>query len=215
MKTTKERKPVRIITTPVYNFDDLDDNAKEKARDWFREATASDNDFAVFINEDAKTVFGYCGFKIEDISWSGFWSQGDGASFTGSWTASDVNAKKLREYAPKDKELHRIADICENIAERNPEASASISRNSHQYSHKFTVSLDADDMNGSDEDDLQEAARDAMDWIYRTLEKEYEYQNADAQIDDTIRANEYTFTAEGEREGYVLRTYKVCFASEL
>ncbi len=194
-------KPVRVIETPVYNFDDLSDDAKEVARNWWREATASDNDFAEFIDDDAKQVFHYCGFTIADISWSGFWSQGDGASFTGSWHGTDVDAKALREYAPKDKELHRIAKECERIAKANPEASASISRNSHRYSHKFTVGLFADDMNDDDETALTEAARDAMDWIYQTLEKEYEYQNADAQIDETIRINEYTFTAQGEREG--------------
>ena len=42
---------------------------------------------------------------------------------------------------------------------------------------------------------------DKEGWIYRTLESEYDYQNADEQVDENIEANEYTFTAEGRRFG--------------
>lgn len=44
-----------------------------------------------------------------------------------------------------------------------------------------------------------EAARDLANAFYRSLESEYEYQNADAQIIESIKANEYEFTADGER----------------
>ena len=38
-----------------------------------------------------------------------------------------------------------------------------------------------------------------MDWIYRQLEAEYDYQtNADA-IAETMEANDYTFTEAGRR----------------
>jgi hypothetical protein len=38
-----------------------------------------------------------------------------------------------------------------------------------------------------------------MRWIYRQLEREYDYQNADAQVDENIRANEYEFYEDGKR----------------
>jgi hypothetical protein len=38
-----------------------------------------------------------------------------------------------------------------------------------------------------------------MAWIYRTLEEEYEWQNANDQIDECLRINDYAFTAEGSR----------------
>ena len=49
------------------------------------------------------------------------------------------------------------------------------------------------------ETDLTEAARDFMRWIYRQLEAAYEWENAVEQVDDSIRANEYEFTEDGER----------------
>ena len=40
-----------------------------------------------------------------------------------------------------------------------------------------------------------DANRIASDWIYRALEKEYDYQMSD----ETIRANEYEFDENGVR----------------
>lgn len=39
-----------------------------------------------------------------------------------------------------------------------------------------------------------------MDWIYRQLEKEYEYQNSDECIDENLMGNSYTFREDGTRE---------------
>ena len=37
--------------------------------------------------------------------------------------------------------------------------------------------------------------RDFAEWIYRSLEQEYEYRLSDEAIEDTIRANDYQFQA--------------------
>lgn len=44
-----------------------------------------------------------------------------------------------------------------------------------------------------------ECARDLANAFYRSLEAEYEYQNSDAQIIESLKANEYEFTRDGER----------------
>ncbi|WP_232517471.1 MULTISPECIES: hypothetical protein [Acetobacter] len=43
--------------------------------------------------------------------------------------------------------------------------------------------------------------RDLARWLYRSLEKEWDYQSSDEAVDDAIRVNEYTFTAGGDRFG--------------
>jgi hypothetical protein len=53
---------------------------------------------------------------------------------------------------------------------------------------------------GEDEDTLIELARDFMDWIYKQLEKEWDYQNSDEQVEESIRANEYEFLEDGVRD---------------
>ena len=48
---------------------------------------------------------------------------------------------------------------------------------------------------------LIEALRDLARWLYRQLESEYDYLSSDEVVDETIAANEYTFTARGRRFG--------------
>jgi hypothetical protein len=54
---------------------------------------------------------------------------------------------------------------------------------------------------GRAEDDLIEALRDLANWLYRALEREYEFLTSDEIVDENISANDYTFTAEGRRFG--------------
>jgi hypothetical protein len=46
-----------------------------------------------------------------------------------------------------------------------------------------------------------EALRDLARWLYRQLERDYEYQSSDERIDEAIAANAYTFTETGRRFG--------------
>ena len=48
----------------------------------------------------------------------GFWSQGDGASFEGSYAHARGAARAIRAHAPKDTELHRIADELHTVQRR-------------------------------------------------------------------------------------------------
>ena len=57
------------------------------------------------------------------------------------------------------------------------------------------------DMTEDAEEAVIEALRDLARWLYRQLEREYEHQTSDAVVDETIAANDYTFTASGRRFG--------------
>ena len=65
------------------------------------------------------------------------------------------------------------------------------------------VDENGDEIDTHDANDAETAlikiSRDAMQWIYGQLEKEYDYRNADEQVDDGIRCNEYLFTETGQR----------------
>lgn len=197
----------RKITTTVYKFNELSDEAKEKARSWWREHGLH-YDWWDSTYEDAKTCGKLMGVTIDNIGFSGFWSQGDGAHFEGRWDASSVQPGKLKEHAPKDEELHAIAAEFERIAKAYPEAWFKV-KHSGRYQHENCTDFDV----GIFEDENQpwnlpeiEAekvlirnARRFMKWIYRQLEKEYEWRNSDEQVDETIRANGYEFTEDGRR----------------
>jgi hypothetical protein len=207
----------RVIQTTVYKFDELSDKAKERARDWYREG-AFDFDWWDGIYEDAATIANLMGINIRQqpvklmngrtrydpaISFEGFSIQGSGASFEGQWIAENVEMGKVQDHAPTDKELHRIAAEFEAVARLDPEASFTVKqsgRGSHEGCTEFEINLPNVDEADEDatRDRLKEAARDLMRWIFKQLEAEWDYQNSDEQIDETIRANEYEFTEEGE-----------------
>jgi hypothetical protein len=218
---------MKTITINLYEYDELSPKAQEKARDWYRQASAGDTFFSDSIIEDAKEIAALMGIEFDKrdvrtvggktiqkpcVLFSGFSSQGDGACFEGTWRASNVKPSNAKEYAPQDERIHKIAAEFERIALEFPQGSFSV-RHSGHYCHErcidFTFELLPDYEGVLDpadekrienaERDLVNAARDFMKWIYRHLEKEYEYQNSDEQIAETIQANQYTFTDDGKR----------------
>lgn len=213
----------------VYYFDELSDSAKETARSWYREG-AFDYNWWDCIYDDTVRIAKLLGIMIKAknqpctggytegkwnpnkewvatspaIYFSGFWSQGDGACFEGTWQARDMKPlKDLKGYAPQDKELHRIHKALWAIKKQFPDASCTSKHTGHYY-HSRSCTLDPllaedRDYNKEEWEPLEEALIDFMDWIYGQLEKEYDYLNSDEQVDETIRANEYEFTEEGDR----------------
>lgn len=210
-------RTVCTVCYDVFKFDELDDKAKERARDWYRQH-ALDDEWWDYVYEDAKTRLALAGFDIDRIYFRGFSYQGDGACFEGSWSAKGVKAAELKEYAPADEELHRIVDALAEIARQHPDATFSVKHSGHYYHEHCTrfsdVEYGEDDpietlpyggpeyqeraaYLGGRTEELIELARDAMRWIYARLEAEYEFLNSDEQVDESIRANEYEFTEEG------------------
>jgi hypothetical protein len=140
------------------------------------------------VYEDFCQIAEILGFDVsaKNIQFSGFWSQGDGASFTGSYAYAKQSAKRIRECAPKDTELHAIADMLAELQRRNfYQLTGRVYRVSHQYSHSNTIRAEcqrdsAQDATSDSDDILTDAARRLSDWLYSALESEYEYQQADA-----------------------------------
>jgi hypothetical protein len=211
-----------IIETTVYRLDELSADAKAKAREWYRDG-ALDHDWYAFVYEDFERICDTLGVQLQtrpvplygggtqqrpSIWFSGFWSQGDGACFEGSYHHAKGSPQKIRDYAPTDGELHRLADTLGAIQRRNfYQLHAGIShrgRYYHEYCMRISVERDSavyQDMTADADDVVTEAMRDLARWLYRQLEHEYEHQMSDAVVDESIRANEYTFTASGRRFG--------------
>lgn len=189
------------VTRTLYQFDELSDRAKEKAREWYRNASEHD-EWWDCVTEDATTIGALMGWDIEQVYFSGFWSQGDGACFIGRMGYAKGCAKAVNDYAPQDTELHRIAKEWQALQARHfYKIDAKVAKTDHRYAHENTVGFDVyrdgADATSELEDEVKEIGRDFMRWAYRQLEKEYEWLNADEQIDESIRANEYEFDESG------------------
>lgn len=206
---------IETQTRTLYTFDELSDDAKEHARDqyrsWIDADELSDSDdwqaIAAILGIDFATravplMNGLTHLKAK-VWWSGFNSQGDGASWEGWYAYSKGAPRKIREYAPQDTVLHNIADRLQSVQRRNFYRLQTTVTQSGRYYHSGTMRFDVTrkddfDVSDSDSDDICEALRDFADWIYRQLESQWEWLNSDETIDDNIRANEYEFTESGD-----------------
>jgi hypothetical protein len=197
---------MKIIKTKVFEFNELNEAAKKKAREWMRGSICDDSIWYQGVQDDAKSIGQIFGISNMRILFTGFCSQGDSACFEGSWFASHVKlVKDLKACVPEDNEpkLFDILREFQRIAKLFPEASFVV-KHAGYYSHenctRFTISFGASHDNKV-EDELIHTAKEFMSWIYDSLKKEYDYQNSDTQIDETIGANNYTFTETGKRFG--------------
>ncbi len=211
-----------IIETTVYQLHELSDAAKDKARGWYRRI-GFDFDWHDAVYDDFERICAILGVSLATrtdrlfgggvrpkpcIWFSGFWSQGDGACFERHYRHAKGARTQIRAYAPKDAELHRIADCLEAAQRRNfYQLQATVThRGRYYHEHCMAISVKRDSPTGQDmsrdaEDIVIEAMRDLARWLYRQLEREYDDQTSDAFIDDAICANAYTFTEEGRRFG--------------
>lgn len=179
------------IVRTILKFDELDEVQKSKVIDNLHDIN-TDYDWYEFVYDDAKTILGKLGFTDIEIAFSGFASQGDGASFTATFdvpaTKKELKERqaKVKEYAPKIK-LGLFTDMRFDKDEKEV-GTLEVFRISHHYAHYNTIS--------SDNNDLEEFARDFSKWIYRQLESEYEYRTSKEAITETIECNEYEFYAD-------------------
>jgi hypothetical protein len=182
-----------------YTFEELDELAKSRVRSWYSEGMY---DWDEFVKEDFTEIADILGVTVKNIYYSGFWSQGDGAMFEGTYYYAKGSAQKIREYAPQDTTLHKIADTL--AALQKPYfygLSATVKHHGHYYhSNSNIIEVECDPYRDTDrgtEDGIKEALRDLMNWLYRSLEGEYEFQTSDESIAEACEANEWYFTERG------------------
>ena len=181
-------------TIEVYEFSELGKEAKEKARDEFRQYCL-DYDWWDIIYEGIMEKAEEYGItlKDEDIQFTGFWCQGDGASFI----SKEINNYKFAEKAgiKVDK---KVLDTIELY----------IDRTIMNYSHENSVHATAvyNDLPSKYEkkaeeltDKLEEVKNMLCTELYNNLENYYNELLSDEHVDEDIIANEYEFLKDGTR----------------
>ena len=143
---------METITTTVYNFDELSDEAKEKARDWYREG-ALDYEWWDCTYNDAATI----GLKITSFDL-------DHGTISGEllWSV-DESIDTIMANHGKACGTYKTA-LLYNRAE-----------------------------------DLEDYKHDLLEDYRIMLNHEMEYLLSDEAVDESIEANEYTFTESGKR----------------
>jgi len=200
------------IVKEIFEFDELDDSAKEKARDWYRGCIDTyDFDGPVeymkevckLIGVDLKTdAYGH----RPALYWSGFSSQGDGACFEGSYSYTKGSVKAIQAYAPHDDTLRRIARELQKLQARYFYSLSALVVHSGRYCHAGCTRVEVTDrrdeyrgIDAVDENELIELLRDLMHWFYKQLNQENDWLYSAECVDENIRCNEYEFDGLGNR----------------
>ncbi len=198
---------MRIVETKVYKYEELSDSAKERAREWYLENGLC-YDWWDDSYEDFCRVAEILGIEIStrrdgktpEIYFTGFYCQGSGSSFNGTYRYAKGAVAKIKQYAPQDEELHRIAESLQAVQSR------------HFYKLRASIKTRRDDSirvevwHGDDqyrdignaEDKVRDLMNDFNDWMFKRLQDEYEYLTSDEQVAESIIANEYEFDEDGK-----------------
>lgn len=175
-------------TRTIAKYEELTEEQKVKVCEHYSDMN-TDYDWYDSTYEDTKIILGLLGFSNIEIQFSGFWSQGDGASFTATFSVPQTKKelkeriKAFKEYAPKD-DLHQF----EKLTFDKEECSIGffeVFRIDSRYSHSCTIS--------SDHEGLKEFARSFSNDIYKSLEREYEYLQSREAVEESLTCNDYEF----------------------
>jgi len=190
------------MTTENLSFNQLSEKAKQTAISYYSERVL-DEGWKEAVYEDAKEIAHLMGIDISDIYYSGFCCQGDGACFEGSFAYKAQALKNVKQYAPLDEKLHRIAKDFTDIQRKAfYKLEGKIVHNDRYYhSNSVDISVEhADDMYrdiGSLEKDMQDVLRSFMDWIYRELEDAYYAAISEENVAEYFNDDETVFEESG------------------
>ncbi len=210
----------RIIEKTVYQYEELSEEAKERAREWYREG-GFDYEWWDFVFEDVDQVARLLGIEIDRksvplmngqtrqdpaIYFSGFSSQGDGACFEGYYAFRQGAYTDVKAHAPKDGELRAIARDLNIIQRRSFYRLSARVRHTGHYNHEFSTTIEVENAEDSSYNVSREEERGIIDclrafmrWIYKSLQEAWDWLNSDEQVEESIKANEYEFDEEGRR----------------
>jgi hypothetical protein len=172
----------------------------DKHRDWYIEF-----DFWYEgIIEQWKEKLEELGFRDVDIAWSGFWCQGDGASFT-------AKSIRVRDYMKARKLSRRFPSVA-RILQWDWDVWGFVYRTGYyHYVHEHSVIVNLENNYCSEDRErenrvynqigeleayIQEDVRELSKQIYRELEQEYDHYTSDEEIEAVLADREFDYTGE-------------------
>jgi hypothetical protein len=187
------------MKTAIYKFNELSESSKETARSWWKESM--DVEFEQ-ITESIQLKLEELGLPTEDVQWRLSCCQGDGVAFYGSLD--------VEEYLVKNKiksKFRKLFDADKDLLIDNVEI---YSNNSH-YNHynTMTVSYNEALYNGYENSSREQALEDFTDHLQEHIKdlsrdfqkegyEEIERITSNEAVDESLVANDYDFTEEGE-----------------
>jgi RNAse (barnase) inhibitor barstar len=217
---------MKTVKVKVFEYSELNKDAQEKARQWYLDGNSNDDFWCDFIKEDFHSFLTKAGFNHIESCFTGFCSQGDGACFefkgldiktfltipkdgiSGDYTNEYFDILKSWKLSNKEllRNIKRFHDVLYCKSERNSYG--------YHYAHSKTRYASvvfgpysqrtfkrAEKFTNEFQEALTELMRSLADCYYKNLDSQWDYINSEESIKESIEANEYTFTKNGERFG--------------
>lgn len=207
---------MKTKTVNIYTFDELTDAAKERARDWYREGMYACDTTAEDMGHSVKALIKAMGLTLKD------WSLGDPRDCyikVDLGEAAELKGARVLSWLEnnlfKDLRVYHDGTTLRRWKPGTNEHPA-ISRKDAARYHYAVGKMPPCPLTGWGYDDmlleyleqnavtrgwtLEDLIKSLADEASRIVEEEREYQAEDAQVDESIRANGYTFLESGKRE---------------
>ena len=195
------------IQITLFTFDELSEESQQRVIEPFREAY--DPDYSVIYDEfiNGMSVDYGANVQVDDIQWTGFWSQGDGASFI-----CDFDTGVLLPILKKELNEDQVT-LLEAI---DAEIDCASIRTGHQYSHENTVRgkvsiyygdayynrmIEINEIHDILENKLTEIIREESRNLYSQLRDFYDEEMTDDVIKEKIK--EYYHSCRYREDGTV------------
>lgn len=201
--------------TDIVTFDELDESAKEKAREWVRSWITDDNWYAedegILYDVDSKPQF--AGHDVFKNSIPKYWDLDRDSYINFELEFKEGGEKKLLNYLGLSDSLEKKIQATFENGHTNSNYNTQIKFHDVMGNEidtdadydEYVKYLDEDEdrITEKEFDVLQKGVQkwdDLMDKSFRNLRSNFEYTLSDEGVDDMIRSNEYTFDRMGNRE---------------
>ena len=187
-----------VSLLPVFNYENLPEDIKQTVLARYQDFNVDGDEWYESIFENWQERLAQQGFENAKLSFSGFYSQGDGASFTAM-----VNLETfLKKY--------RLGNTYRSalMAAKKSLVRIELYKNSNSYCHEYTMSIRLECYSYDNEkasvqlDNLASLilnqARQYAKELYANLKEEYHYLTSENAIKEAMQTNEYCFTSDGK-----------------
>ncbi len=195
MGTTIQEQKV----TDIFNFNELDDDAKETAREWIRGWITDDNNYAEddgLLYDDKRKIEMYV--DIFDEPKPTQWSVGWGSQYIQFDELKVKNIEAFRNWLGISKPLwerlgYEFVDHDTNTSLQLFDEEVGYEVSDPEFS-SFT------EKQREQIENAKERFDDLMTDALKHLEDNFEYETSDENLDEVIEINEYTFDRKGNRK---------------
>jgi hypothetical protein len=208
---------MKKITITLYRFEELPQATQKQVTEKLSHINANYSFWYEHSYDHFKNLCALLGITVEprSIHFRGFYSQGDSSSFRADVDlvklVEAVKSRSWTELMPESELEVQAPDISPSLYSLIKKESIDISANIHSLStgigitaginwnyESFKNLFNIETAFSYLEKWFQKTAETLNDYLYKTLQTEYEYVTSEQSVAETIMANEYVFTADGE-----------------